>query len=488
MSSGRTVRRIRPGASWRNPMNSVMPSRCQSPLIGGRPQPSPPLVPRVALIVALFALALPGLALGAPWTTFGFDPERTSFDPLETALTPETVPGLRQLWSTDVGAAVDTQASYAGGRVLVGTEHGEEIALDAATGAVLWRRDLGITKTTCHDTPGGIYGVSSAAVIDGDRAYVAAADGKLHALDLATGAELPGWPVTITPHPDVEHVWGGLNLVGGRIYAGYSSYCDNQFYRGAIVAIDAASARRVARIFLTRARIHGGGVWGWGGVAIDSLTGRVYAATADAQTRRQDADLAEHVLRLSPDLKVEASHLPKVRRPPDADFGAHPILFRGAGCPPQLAVMHKTGTLFVYDRDRLARGPRQTLQLADHASQDSFGTYAWDGRRLYVALMSGTAPYRSGVVALRLGSDCRLKRGWQSRTGEDHLLRAVPVVAGGVVWSSAGQRLYALAADDGRRLWDSGTTFGQIVVASPALGDGRVFTSSWDGRVRAWGL
>ena len=443
---------------------------------------------RLALLALLLCLALPGAAAAAPWTTFGFDPERTSFDPLETALTPATVPSLRQLWSADVGAVVDTQASYAGGLVLVGTEHGEEIALDAATGSVVWRRDLGTQKTTCKDTPGGQYGVSAPAVVDGTRVYVAGGDGKLHALDLATGAELPGFPVTITPRPAIEHVWGGLNLFGGRLYAGIASFCDNAFYRGALVAIDVAQAKRVARIYLTKPHVHGGGVWGWGGVGIDTRTGRVYAATANAQSHRQDADLAEQVLRLSPDLKLEARDNPRVVRRGDADFGAHPILFRRPGCPGQLAVIHKTGTLLLYDRNRIATGPRQRLQLADQGSQDAFSTYAWDGTKLYVSIPSGAPPYRGGVVALRLGTDCRLKRGWQARTGDDHALRAVPVVAGGVVWTSAGQRLYALAADDGRRLWDSGTTFGQVIAAAPALGDGRVFTSSWDGRVRAWGL
>ena len=442
---------------------------------------------RFALIAVLLVVALPGAAPAADWTTFGFDPGRSSFDPLETVLTPGAVGGLRQLWSADVGGVVDTQASYAGGLVLVGTEQGDEVALDAATGSVVWRRSLGRVKTTCHDTPGGVYGVSAPAVVDGGRAYVAGGDARLHALDLATGAEAPGFPVALTARPGTEHVWGALNLFGGRVYAGLASFCDNAFYRGSIVAVDVARARRVARAYLTRPHVFGGGVWGWGGVAIDTRDGRVYAATANAQTHRQDADYAEHVLRLSPGLRVEAADDPRVVRRGDADFGAHPILLQAGACPPQLAVMHKTGTLLLYDRARIGRGPRQWLQLGDPGSQDAFSTYAWDGTRLYVALPSGRAPYRGGVVALRLGADCRLKLAWQGRTGDDHELRAVPVVAAGVVWSSAGQRLYALSAADGRRLWDSGSTFGQVVAAAPALGDGRLFASSWDGEVRAFG-
>jgi hypothetical protein len=244
----------------------------------------------------------------------------------------------------------------------------------------------------------------------------------------------------------------------------------------------------VARIFLTSPHTHGGGVWAWGGVSIDPVAGHVYAATGDAQSGREDADLAEHLLRLSPDLKLEAATLPPVRHDGDADFGAHPILFRGAGCPPQLALMHKAGALLLYDRNQIERGPRQRLQLADPRYLDAFGTYAWSppDRTLFVSLPSGTPANKGGVLALRLGSDCRFTRRWLATTGADHELRAVPVVADGVIWTSAGQRLYALDASDGRRLWDSGTTFGQVVVAAPTIGDGRVFASSWDGHVRAF--
>src|SRR4051794_309933 len=258
MSSGRTVSRMRPGPSWRKPRTSVIASRCQSSPMPARHPSLRAAMARLALLALLLVLAVPAAAGAAPWTTFGFDPERTSFDPLETTLTPEVVGGLHQLWSTDVGAVVDTQASYVGGTVLVGTEQGEEIALEAATGAVRWRRQLGRRKTTCHDTPGGVYGISAPAVVDGDVAYVAGGDGKLHALDVATGAEAPGFPVTITSRPAIEHVWGGLNLFGGRVYAGVASFCDNAFYRGALVAIDVARAKRVARIFLTKPHVHGG--------------------------------------------------------------------------------------------------------------------------------------------------------------------------------------------------------------------------------------
>jgi DNA-binding beta-propeller fold protein YncE len=294
--------------------------------------------------------------------------------------------------------------------------------------------------------------------------------------------------VSLGVRPKTDHVWGALNLFRGRLYAGISSYCNNAFYRGALMAVDVRRARLVARRRLTDPRRHGAGIWGWGGVAIDSANGRVYAATANGQSRPQDARYAEHVLRFSPGLKIEAADRPRVRRPPDADFGAHPVLLRRAGCPPQLVVAHKTGMLLLYDRDRIARGPRQRLQLGDPASLDQFGTYAWSplDRRLFVNLVTSHGPYRAGIVALSLGSSCRLRLAWQAPTATEHALRGVPVVADGVVWSTAGQKVYAVAAEDGRALWNSGSTFGNLIPGAPVPADGRLFAAGWDGRLRAF--
>jgi outer membrane protein assembly factor BamB len=449
-------------------------------------------------LVCLLLLAAP--AAGSSWTTFGHDVERTGFDGGETLLDPGATARLREAWSVPVGGMVDAQPSYApavalpDGRtldlVLVATESGRLTAVDAASGATLWSRELGTAKTTCADLPNGVYGISSASVVDmaARRVYTASPDDRIHALDLATGAEVAGWPVSLGVRPKTDHVWGALNLFRGRLYAGISSYCNNAFYRGALMAIDVKRARLITRRRLTDARRHGAGIWGWGGVAIDSANGRVYAATANGQSHPQDAKYAEHVLRFSPSLRLEAANRPRVRRPPDADFGAHPLLLRTAGCPPQLVVAHKTGMLLLYDRNRLARGPRQRLQLGDPTSLDQFGTYAWSppDRRLFVNLVTSHGPYRAGIVALSLGSSCRLRLAWQTRTATDHALRGVPVVAGGVVWSTAGQRVYAVAAADGRPLWDSGSTFTNLIPGTPVPADGRLFAAGWDGRLRAF--
>ena len=47
----------------------------------------------------------------------------------------------------------------------------------------------------------------------------------------------------------------------------------------------------------------------------------------------------------------------------DNDFSGAPLLFQAPGCPKQLIVGHKSGLLFLYDRDRIRR-ERVTVRRA----------------------------------------------------------------------------------------------------------------------------
>ena len=114
--------------------------------------------------------------------------------------------------------------------------------------------------------------------------FVAGGDGKLYALDLSTGATLPGWPVVVTAHPDLEHVWSAITINNGIAYAETASYCDIRPYHGKVVAIDIATHRAVASFFPAGKQIDGGGIWSSGGVSVDPATGNVFTATCNAFT------------------------------------------------------------------------------------------------------------------------------------------------------------------------------------------------------------
>jgi glucose dehydrogenase len=165
---------------------------------------------------------------------------------------------LKQAWSVDLGGHINTAAMVANGVdakgttadvAYVGTEHGGFFAIDIKDGHILWKKQFPTQHIECAESPDGIFGISAAAVIDPDdkRVYVAAADGKVHALDLSTGAEAPGWPVVVAEDSKTDFVWGATTLWKQRLYVGTASHCEIGRHEGRIVG---TSRERTAGAFV----------------------------------------------------------------------------------------------------------------------------------------------------------------------------------------------------------------------------------------------
>jgi outer membrane protein assembly factor BamB len=458
----------------------------------------------------LMVAAGPPARAGTDWTTFGFDAQRTGYNPAETALGVGNVGKLRQLWATDVGGLVLTQPTVATGvataggprdLVYVGLLTGNFLALDRATGAVVWQKAIPSISTSCEDFPPGGVGIVGTPTLDRSRhaIYLAAANGQLHALDEATGAELPGWPVSVVTDGAVDVVYGSPTLAGGSLYVETAGLCDDGPYHGRVVRVDAATPRVTGRWFtvVAKGKPFGGGVWGPGGVSADS--GSIYAATGNSIGQPENAGDAEAVVRLSPDLKPLAADKPSLTGE-DLDFGATPLLYRAKGCPAQLAAMNKSGALFVYDRGKIGKGSRQRIQMADIGRGELgefIGEPAYDpvDRLLLVKNPSPSSEgtYQSGLVALKVQDDCTLAPAWQRPFAfkPGGRVRSIPpVVANGVVYGARERPpgIEAVAAVTGARLWGSGKWLRSAVLASPTVVDGRLFVAASDGKLHAFGL
>ena len=114
----------------------------------------------------------------------------------------------------------------------VATNAGRVIAY-APDGYVRWQRTLGALPNSCPQLAS--WGVVGTPVIDpATRAlYVADAFGLLHALDLVTGRDRPGWPVRIYNDPSAEPPSGARRAsVGGSIEHRHGSYCDRPMVEG----------------------------------------------------------------------------------------------------------------------------------------------------------------------------------------------------------------------------------------------------------------
>jgi outer membrane protein assembly factor BamB len=435
------------------------------------------------------------------WTTYGFDRARTGFNPRERVLGPANADRLHLAWRIALDGVTITSpvvAAAVGGRelVYVGTERGVVEAVDATSGRPVWVRRLGSVGTQCDDVPGDRFSVSGTPVIDAARRMLLVVGSNprgvfLHALSLSDGLEAPGWPVRLSTDPVHMHVWGALTLSGRTVYAAFAGLCDIPPYYGKVVAVDASSGSIDHTWYAVRDGRYpsaGGGIWAYGGVAVDPADGSVFTATGNSlSVQGQALPDGESVVRLTSRLRETAADHPAVTGI-DVDFGSTPMLYRAPGCPPQLTVLNKNGSMFVYERSRITNGFAQRLYLARNVA-DGLGmligvtAYLPQTRTVYVTNPGpDRPPFRHGLLAFRVGFDCRLHPEWQTALGPDgHTPVSSPTVANGVVYYGDGTdgRVFAVDARSGVELWE-GRVSGAVYTA-PIVVNGRLLVASWDG-------
>lgn len=181
--------------------------------------------------------------------TYHNDNARTGANLRETVLTPANVnvADFGRINFSPVDGKVDAQPLYVSALgingitrnvLYVATEHDSVYAFDAGSGAVLWRVSLlgagetpsdnrgcgqvtpkiGITATPVIDPTAGPHGTLFVVAMSKNGAgdYYQ----RLHALDLATGAERPGSPVTVR----ASYPGTGDNSVRGRVIFAPAQY------------------------------------------------------------------------------------------------------------------------------------------------------------------------------------------------------------------------------------------------------------------------
>jgi hypothetical protein len=241
-------------------------------------------------------LALTVASSGVNVTTYHNDNARDGWNASETVLTPQNVNfnSFGKLRELPVDGRVDAQPLYVSGLSVAGqphnvlivvTEHGSAYAFDADAGTQLWKVSaLGANETTsddhgCNQISPEI-GITDTPVIDrshgpnGAVFLVAMSKDasskyhqRLHALDLATGAELQGSPTEIAatfpgtgygstngmqvfdPGQYAERV--GLLLMNGQIYLAWTSHCDQDPYTGWVMAYSESTLQQTGVLNVT---------------------------------------------------------------------------------------------------------------------------------------------------------------------------------------------------------------------------------------------
>lgn len=284
------------------------PNPMPNPTPAPTPQPTPAPTPQ------------PATGQGTDISTYKYDTSRSGQNVTESILTTSNVKsgtfGLVRFLATD--GKVDAQPLYLshltlqGGThnvVYVATENDSVYAFDADSGAVLWHVSLlgsgetpsdpigcfqispqiGITATPVIDRSAGAHGVLYAVAMSKRAGSYFQ---RLHALDVTTGAEVAGSPVTVAP--TFPKVGGTLTFVAqqyaeraalllsrGTVYASFTSHCDSPPYSGWVIAFNQTTLAQTAVFNAAPNSIGGPAIWMAGGGPAADASGNVYLLTAN---------------------------------------------------------------------------------------------------------------------------------------------------------------------------------------------------------------
>jgi hypothetical protein len=128
---------------------------------------------------------------------------------------------------------------------------------------------------------------------------------RLHALDIATGADMPNSPVTIAAkdfNPLMQNQRPALLLSRGVVYVGYASHCDKEPYHGFLMGYDAKSLRQTA-VLNTSPTGSEASIWQSGQAPAVDAQGNIYVVTGNGSWDGK-ANFSESFMRLNPQLKL----------------------------------------------------------------------------------------------------------------------------------------------------------------------------------------
>ncbi len=501
--------------------------------------------------VSLMLLLGPGdAAAQSEWLTWGHDQQRTGWNQSETTLTRDNVSRLELKWKSQLStspkdvvlstltsplvATVDGPAGPTTRVFVVGSDN-TVYAIDSETGEVTWQKRFPNQLTpkqaatlSCSNTQ------NATPVIDKDAGviYVSTSDGKLRGLSLQNGDER--FPAADFTTPFARN-WS-LNLIDGVIYSPTARGCGGAISH--FTAIDLKDpARRVVEYFTSTGR--GGGAWGRGGLV--SGPKGVYTQTADGAYDPAAGKFAHTLLFLSfKDLRLLDTYTPgnwEYLEEKDLDLGAtNPTIFpfekwtllASAGKEAVVSLLDANSLGGADHHTPLYQSPRWGNDQVLHDDRGVLGSMAtWQdgrGRRWLLVPMEGPpskdAPsfkysYGKADQGSIMAFEVRLDSAKNTPTlapiwiSSDKHAPDPPVVANGVVYAlDTGKTtmesrakgkpgnipvshavLYAIDAETGQQLYSSGNLIDSWThFTEPVVAGGKVYVSTWDGRVYAFGL
>jgi outer membrane protein assembly factor BamB/regulation of enolase protein 1 (concanavalin A-like superfamily) len=455
-------------------VKSTMPSRLRTTV----------LAVLAALVVGLgmhHASAL--AATNDEWPTSLHDPQRTAASN-DTNIPAAAATQLTKLWSFATGGPVATTPTVSAGTAYFGSWDGYEYAVDATTGALRWKTFLGITTASPICTPPQV-GISSPATVQNGVLYVGGGDSYWYAVDAASGAVL--WRVFTGDNSAAGgyYNWSGPLISNGYAYIGIASEGDCPLVQGQLLKVSLATHAIENTANIVPNGEIGGGIWT--SPALDPATNTIYVATGTENSlTQQNAQALVSIDANSMEIK-DHWKVPETQTVLDSDFGTSTTLFNDGSGRSLVASINKNGFAYAFDRTNLSVGPVWEQSIAQGGQcptcgQSSVSSGAFGQGKLYLGggdgVINGTG-YPGTVSALNPSNGKYL---WQ------HAAPGIVIGAlaydNGMVFDGGGSVLEVLDAGTGTRLYSYDT--GSQIYAGPSIANGIIYTGNVAGTVTAF--
>lgn len=445
----------------------------------------------IALVVALLATAsiatgvapaigassphLPVPEIGAPspsihpsaggvasWPTYMADPERTGANHQEHILAPSNVSELRPLWSVPSNGSDFSAPIVVNGTVYFGSWGGNEYAVGAANGTVLWHTYLGVDTICGGYSP---MGISSTPAYAAGSIYLGGGDGYWYALNASTGAT--EWRFLPGSEADGYYAWASSLVHAGSLYIGTASCFDNPLVPAGLLEVSLATHAVTHSFAATPVGLVGESIWTT--PALDPTNNSIWVTTGNENPPGYPRYANAVVGLNATTLNVSGSwQVPDVAGQ-DADFGSTPtLLWTGAGTP-MVVASDKNGVAYALDRANVSVngtwGPSWNL-----GTGGGFSGGAFDGTTLYLAggsTVYAVDPANGSVLwaaPMYGGGDILGSLSW----------------ANGLVYAGGGDEVEAIDAANGSVLWNATLPGDESTVTEPVVVDGELFVASGD--------
>jgi hypothetical protein len=501
----------------------------------------------------------PGRLESAQAPTNRGNDSRDGWYPDEPGLGPEVVGSsdFGPVFKTQLNGQIYAQPLLVGNILLVATETNWVYGLNPTTGAIEWSRQIGKpfedAPVHCPDlTP--YLGVTSTPAIDPTTgvAYLVSQvqlPGRggigwfMNAINPATGAEMPRFPVEIkgpaTNNPQQKFLplqelqRPGLLYLGGVVYAAFGSHCDHTPFAGFIAGV--STTGRQTTLWTDEAgpgsEGGGGGIWQASGGLSSDGPGQILFESGNAEGPQTNhpvgsipgssppANLADSVVRLSvqKDGSLKATDFFAVHNDAradedDWDMSGSPVLLPTELSTPKyphlLVATGKEGIVYLLDTDNLGghnEGPGGRDDVVGEYGPNgqalsTAGVWPGDGGFVYVSTIQSASGHAGAVNVYKFTTTASGLPGLRLvAVGSQAAVFGVsgPVVTSdgttsgsAVVWIIDGASLQAYeSVPVNRRLKLLGTWFvgNTNAFSPPGIGDNMVYVGVQDGYLYGFG-